>query len=108
MLQGELANEGSYQKISLGDLRLGLPELQAEDQEAQKKRQQGLKDGWENIDEVLHNQSLLYVLEVIQTELISHHHDDPLTSHFGIDKTQELIAKKYYWSTLRYNVKSYV
>ena len=37
--------------------------------------------------------------------LISGHHHDLLIGHFEIDKTQELIARKYYWSILRYNVK---
>ncbi len=59
-----------------------------EDQLAGKIREQGLKDGWEeDADGVLHHQRLLYVPEVIRTELISRHHDDPLAGHFGIDKT---------------------
>lgn len=34
--------------------------------------------------------------ELIKTELISWHHNDPLGGHFGIEKTQELIVRKYY------------
>ena len=41
-------------------------------------------------------------------ELISRHHDDPLAGHFGIEKTCKLLAQKYYWPTLRHNVKAYV
>ena len=41
-------------------------------------------------------------------ELISRHHDDLLAGHFGIEKTCKLLAKKYYWPTLRHNVKAYV
>ncbi len=52
-----------------------------------------MKDGWEeNADKVLYHQGLLYVPEIVKTELISRHHDDPLAGHFGIDKTRELIA----------------
>ncbi len=67
-----------------------------EDQEARRIREQGLKEGWEEIEEVLHHQGLIYVLEIVRTELISRHHDDLLTGHFGIDKIRELIARKYY------------
>ena len=40
--------------------------------------------------------------------MISRHHDDPLVGHFGIDKTRELIGRKYYWPSLRRDVESYV
>ncbi len=107
-LRVELAHEGPYQLI-VGGLRLRLPELQAEDHEAWKVREQGLKDGWEEYaDGVLCHQGLPYVSEVIRTELISRHHDDPLAGHFGIEKTRELIARKYYWPTLSTDIESYV
>ena len=57
---------------------------------------------------MLHYQGLLYVPEIIRTELISRHHDDPLAGHFGIKKTRELIARKYYWPTLCHDVEDYV
>ncbi len=51
-------------------------------------RDQGLKDGWkEDVDGMLHHQRLPYVPEVIRTELINRHHDNPLAGHFAIDKT---------------------
>lgn len=56
----------------------------------------------------MHHQGLPYVLEVIQTELISRHHDNPLADHFGIDITRELIARKYYWLTLHRDVEYYL
>ena len=40
--------------------------------------------------------------------MISRHHNDPLAGHFGIDKTRELVGRKYYWPSLRRDVKSYV
>ena len=46
--------------------------------------------------------------EAIWMELISQHHDDPLAGHSGIEKTRELLAKKYYWPILRHNVEAYV
>ncbi len=49
---------------------------------------------------MLNYQGLLYVSKVIRSELISRNHDDPLVGDFGIEKTRELIARKYYWPTL--------
>ncbi len=107
-LRGELASEGSY-KASGGGMRFRLPELQGEDQLAGRIREQGLNDGWEeDTDGVLHHEGQQYVSEVIRTELISRHHDDPLVGHFGIDNTRELIAQKYYWSSLRTDVEAYI
>ena len=78
-------------------MRLRLQELQGEDKQAQKLRtEQSVKDGWQNINGVLHHQSLPYVPEIIRTEFISRYHDDPLVGHFGIEKTRELVAWKYY------------
>ena len=84
-------------------MRLRLAELQELDKEAQKVRAEG-RDRYEEIDGVLHHQGLPFVPEVIRTELISRHHDDPLAGHFGIDKTRELIGRKYYWLSLRKDV----
>ncbi len=81
----------------MGGICLRLPELHAEDQLAREIKEQGLKYGWEeNADGVLHHQGLPYVLEIIRTERISKLHDNPLAGHFEIDKTRELIARKYY------------
>lgn len=41
-------------------------------------------------------------------ELISYYFDDPLAGHFGIEKTQALITKKYYCQTLYYDIKAYI
>ncbi len=60
------------------------------------------------MDGVLCHQGLPYMPEIIRTKLISRHYDDRLAGHFGIDKTQELIARKYYWPTFRRNVEAYV
>ena len=57
---------------------------------------------------MLHYQGLPYVPEIIKTELISKHHNDPLAGHFGIEKTQKLFSRKYYWPTLRHDVEDYI
>ena len=76
-------------------MRLGLQELQAEDEQAQKTRVEHL-EGWDNIDGVLQHQGLSYVLKIIRAELINRHHNNQLAGHFGIEKIRELITRKYY------------
>ena len=85
-----------------------LQELQDGDKHARKLRAGQLAKDWQDIDGVLHHQGLSYVPEIIRAELISRHHDDPLAGHFGIEKTRELVARKYYWPTLCHNVEDYV
>ena len=104
--QTELANESLY-KASIGVMRLRLAKLQQSDEEAWKIRAKGL-EGYKEVDQVLHHQGLPFIPEVIQTELISRHHNDPLARHFGIDKSRELIGRKYSWPSLRKDVEAYV
>ena len=75
---------------------LRFPELQDNDEETIALRARGLPKGWEDIEGVLEYQGLPYVPEIIRSEVISRHYDDPLAGHFGIDKTRELIGQKYY------------
>ena len=105
---GNLATEGPYQQASIGGIRLRLLELQEENQVAKEVGKQGLKDGWENIDGLLHHQGLLYLPEIILTGLISRNHNNPLAGYFGVEKTRELVARKYYWPTLHRDVEVYM
>ncbi len=73
-----------------------------------KPTSKGRPEGWEDIEQVLYYQGFPYVPKVIRLKLISRHHDDPLAGHFGIDKTRELIARKYYWPTLQQDVEAYI
>lgn len=90
-------------------MRLRLFKLQESDQEAQRIRAaKQLQEGRKDIDSVLHYQSLPYILEIIRFKLICRHHDNLLASHFEINKTCRLVAKKYYWLTLRNDIEAYV
>ena len=71
-------------------------------------REKGLKESWEEIDGMLYHEDRPYLPDIIRTEIISRHHDDPLAGHFGVEKTRELVARKYYWPTLRVDIKVYV
>ena len=57
---------------------------------------------------MLHHQGLPFMLKAIRIELISRHHNYPLAGYFDIIKTCELLAWKYYWPTLRHDIKAYV
>lgn len=56
---------------------------------------------------MLHQGDLPYVLELIETKLISRHYNESLAGHFRIKKMRELIARKYQQNMLRQNVKIY-
>ena len=104
--QTKLADENFY-TASIGEMRLRLAKLQESDKKARTIGAEGM-DRYKDVDGVLYHQRLLFVLEIIRTELIRWHHDDSLEGHFGIDKTRELIGRKYYWPSLRKNVEAYV
>ena len=89
-------------------MRLQLPELQDEYEEAKVLRAAGLPENWEEVEGVLQYRGLPYVPEIICSEVISRHHNDPFVRYFGIDKTRELVGQKSYWPSLRRDVKSYV
>ena len=86
-------------------MRLKLQELQETDSKAQELRS---KEGYEKVEGVLHHQDLPFVPKAIQTKLITRHHDNPLAGHFGIKKTCEVLAQKYFWPSLGHNVEAYV
>ena len=86
-------------------MRLKLQELQETDSKAQELQS---KEGYKEVEGVLHHQGLSFVPKVIQTELISRHHNDLLAGYFGIEKTCKLLARNYFWPSLWHNVEAYV
>lgn len=76
--------------------------------DTQKIREQGLKEGWEEIEEMVHREDLLYISEIIYTKLISRHYDNSLIDHLSINKIRKLIVQKSYEPTLRANVEFYL
>ena len=105
--QAKLGDEDLY-RVNISAMRLRLSELQESDNETRKIRAEGLKDDYAEVDGVLHHQGLLFVPDAIQTELISRYHDDPLAGYFSIDKTKDLVGRKYYWPSLRKDIEAYV
>lgn len=60
--------------------------------------------------DLLRYNELLYVSEEesLRAELVKRHHDDILASHFEVEKTIELIERKYYWKGISQSIKNYV
>ena len=106
ILQTKLAIEQTYE-TNIGSMRLRLQALQKANCQAQELMQQKA-NGYKKIDNIFHYQSLLFLPKVIQTKLISRHHNDFLAGHFGIKKTCKLLVWKYYWLIFRHNVEAYV
>ena len=65
-------------------------------------------EGWKVVKGVLQYRGLLYVSQLIRSGEISCHHNNYLVGHFDIDKTRELIGRKYLWPSLRKDVETYV
>ena len=55
-------------------------------------RAKRLKSDYEEVDGVLHYQGLTFVLEVIQTELISRHHNDQLADISELTRQKSYLA----------------
>lgn len=68
-----------------------------------------MKDSWkEDINKMFHQENLLYIPKVLQIKLISRYYNNLLASYFDINKTQKLIAQKYYWYTFWADIETYV
>ena len=94
---------------NIGDMRLQLSKLQENDKETKLFRgPTDFLEGWKDVEGVLQYRELPYVLEIIRFKVISCHHNNLLIGHFGIEKIKELVGRKYYWPSLRRDVKSYV
>ena len=103
----EIALDSSYTNV--GGMRLCLPELQKNDEEAKVFRDSaGLLEDWEDVEGMLQYRGFPYIPEIIRSKVISYHPNDPLVGHFGIDKTKKLVGRKYYWPSLTKDVETYI
>lgn len=63
---------------------------------------------WKESEEVLYYDDKPYIPETLRTLIMARHHDDRLAGHFGIEKTQKFIIRKFHWDTLKVDVEKYV
>ena len=108
LFQSKLLSKSLY-TASIDGMKLRMQDLWEKNEQAWKFRLDQLgKDNWKDINGILHYQGLSYVTEIIQTELISRHHNNSWVGHFGIEKTSKLVGRKYYWPLLSHDVKDHI
>lgn len=90
-IQGKLVHKGPY-ITNIRAIKMKLLKLQNNNKKTKKLRVERLIEGWEDIKEIFHSQHLLYISRIFFFEQVSRHYDNPLTSHYGIEKTQDLIS----------------
>ena len=105
-LQSNIAQDSPY--VNIGGMNLRFPKLQDNNKKAKALKAGGLSEGWKEVEGVFQYRGLPYIPEIIHYKVISYYHNDLLAKHFGIDKTRELVGQKYYWPSLRRDVKSYI
>ena len=44
----------------------------------------------------------------IRQEIMKINHDDPYGGYFGVERTTEVIRRKYYWPSIARDIKNYV
>lgn len=90
-------------------MRLRLPKSQNNNAHVEELQiSKNLSKVWEKVKGILQHPKLFYVSKIIYFELINYYHNNLLAGHFEINKTCEFIARKYFWSTLCHNNKTYV
>ena len=82
-----------------------------EQREGQKQGRRTRSAGAWTFDsqDMLRHKGKLYVPEEesVRQELLKRHHDDELAGYFGVEKTHELLYRKYYWPKMRSAVEDY-
>jgi len=59
-----------------------------------------------NFTELLCHKSKIYILsdEVVKNKLMKLHHDNVLAKHYKVDRTIDLLFRKYYWVNMMNDV----
>ena len=109
-----VVNTASKDEDPFGDPSTDLADLikvlQAKDDVLSSLRERskaaGETDAWHQSGELWYFKEALYVPDDSATreQLMRVHHDDELAGHFGRNKTEELLRRKYYWPGLSEDV----
>jgi hypothetical protein len=46
--------------------------------------------------------------QAVKAELLQRYYNDLLAGYYGLDKTVELLERKYYWAELKPDIKKYI
>ena len=44
----------------------------------------------------------------VRAELLKRYYNDPLSRHFGVGKIFKLINRKYFWKSIKADIKEYI
>ncbi len=108
---GDAANDQSFDDM--------LVELTREDDHAKEVLEQleqpvanslsGLSgQPYSHVDGRLYHEGKIYVPAALRDVILDRYHDAPLAGHFGAEKTQALIQRKYFWPKLARDVGDHV
>ena len=106
-IQSQLAHKGFY-TTKIRGMRMRLLELQDNNKEAKKFKLKRLSKSWKNSEKMFYYQDLLYVLKIFCSKLINRQYDNLFINYFDIEKTQNLIARKYFWPTIQKDMEAYI
>ena len=78
--------------------------------QSRRRRSAGSPTWQFDAQDLLRFEHTLYVPpeESLRAELMKRHHDDMLAGHFGVEKTKELLSRKYFWPGISKSVQEYV
>jgi len=108
-----MREEDAFSPRSNG-LAAALKKLQAEDTRLDALRKSasdaGEETAWIQDGDLWYYKDALYVPDdgAVRAQLMRIHHDDDLAGHFGGDKTEALLRRKYWWPTLAKDCRDYV
>jgi hypothetical protein len=115
-IQDACKTQHAYVAEANVDLKALIRRLQAEDPETQRRKaaiEQKLKGFkcWTVCPEgLVRYKTRLYIPtgENLRQRLLSLHHDDPLAGHFGRNRTETLLKRKFHWIGIQSDVTEYV
>ena len=78
--------------------------------EIEKSYKKLIKDFKQDNEEkdLLLYKGLLYVPKEMRTSIIEMFHDSPVSGHFGINKTKELITRNFVWLNMTEDISQYI
>ena len=105
--------EVSYEEKVVEPLLQMIKESQAVDPELKRRGEDSSLEKnskWSLRDNVWRFQGRIYIPEemTIRQEFLKLYYDDPLAGHFGRDRTEELLKRKFYWKNMTLDVRDYV